>query len=129
MALVGLFAIAIALAYFLLVVTAVNEPAPGGTYVEGVVIDANAGISINPLFAPANSLSHDLTDLVFSGLTRSIPGRNQNEPGQVIEPDLAERWTSSPDGKTWEFHLRHDARWQDGAPITAQDVVYTQLTP
>ncbi len=128
MALVGLFAIAIALAYFLLVVTSVNEPAAGGTYVEGVVLDANAGVSINPLFAPANSLSHDLTDLVFSGLTRSLPGRNQNEPGQIIAPDLAERWSASPDGKTWEFQLRQDARWQDGAAITSQDVVFTVNT-
>jgi oligopeptide transport system substrate-binding protein len=38
-------------------------------------------------------------------------------------PGLAERWTSSPDGLTWTFHLR-EARWSDGAPLTAEDFVF-----
>ncbi len=122
---VGLVAIAIALAYFLLVVKQTNEPAPGGTYVEGVVVEAAPAISINPLIAPSDSLSQDVSSLVFSGLTRSVAGKGADQPGQVIEPDLADRWTATPDGSVWEFHLRYDARWQDGTPITARDVVYT----
>lgn len=124
-AIVGLVAIGVALAYFLLVITPTNEPAPGGTYVEGVVVDTSLSLTLNPLYARANTLSHDVTALMYSGLTRSGPGRSADQPGQVIEPDLADRWTSSPDGKLWEFHLRRDARWQDGLPITSRDVVFT----
>lgn len=39
-------------------------------------------------------------------------------------PGLAERWRENPDG-SWTFTLRENARWSDGAPITAADVVYT----
>ena len=37
-------------------------------------------------------------------------------------PGMAERWETTPDGKTWTFHLR-DARWSDGKPVTASDFV------
>ncbi len=124
-AIVGLVAIAIALAYFFLVITPVQEPAPGGTYIEGVVVDTTAGVTLNPLYAPTNSLSQDVTTLLFSGLTRSVSQPKSSDPGQTIVPDLADRWTVSADGRSWEFHLRSDARWQDGMPITARDVVYT----
>jgi oligopeptide transport system substrate-binding protein len=38
-------------------------------------------------------------------------------------PGIAERWTASPDGLNWTFHLR-EARWSDGAPLTAEDFVF-----
>jgi peptide/nickel transport system substrate-binding protein len=41
------------------------------------------------------------------------------------QPDLAESWSASADGKTWTFKLRSDAVWSDGKPITASDAVYT----
>ena len=44
---------------------------------------------------------------------------------QEVEPGLAESWTNSPDGKTWTFKLRKNLRWSDGAPLTADDVVFT----
>lgn len=40
-------------------------------------------------------------------------------------PELAESWTHSDDGLTWTFKLRPGATWQDGEPVTAQDVVFT----
>lgn len=36
-------------------------------------------------------------------------------------PAVAERWEVSEDGLIYTFHLRHDARWSDGTPITAED--------
>lgn len=39
--------------------------------------------------------------------------------------DLARRWERSTDGRTLTFHLREDAAWHDGAPVTADDVVFT----
>ena len=36
---------------------------------------------------------------------------------------MAERWEVSPDGLTYTFHLR-DAKWSDGAPVSADDFVF-----
>jgi oligopeptide transport system substrate-binding protein len=36
-------------------------------------------------------------------------------------PGVAEKWDISPDGRTYTFHLRHDARWSNGEPVTARD--------
>jgi len=38
-------------------------------------------------------------------------------------PALAERWEISADGLTYTFHLRADAKWSNGDPVTAQDCV------
>jgi peptide/nickel transport system substrate-binding protein len=40
-------------------------------------------------------------------------------------PDLAESWTTSPDGLEWTFKLRQGVTWQDGEPFTSADVVFT----
>jgi oligopeptide transport system substrate-binding protein len=43
--------------------------------------------------------------------------------GSVI-PGVATSWETSADGKTWTFHLRKEARWSNGEPVTADDFVY-----
>ncbi|MDE2901055.1 MAG: peptide ABC transporter substrate-binding protein [Chloroflexota bacterium] len=55
---------------------------------------------------------------VFSGLVAL------NTSLQVA-PELAERWDVSEDGKTYTFHLRPNARFHDGKPVTAEDVKYS----
>ena len=46
------------------------------------------------------------------------------EPGTLAPvPALAASWEISPDGLTYTFHLRPDAKWSDGSPFTAQDCV------
>ncbi|HEV7844357.1 MAG TPA: ABC transporter substrate-binding protein, partial [Pyrinomonadaceae bacterium] len=40
-------------------------------------------------------------------------------------PSLATSWDVSPDGTIWTFHLRKDAKWTDGAPLNANDFVYS----
>ncbi|KHN50566.1 ABC transporter substrate-binding protein [Pectobacterium fontis] len=42
----------------------------------------------------------------------------------TIQPRLAERWDNK-DNTVWTFHLRPDAKWSDGSPITADDVVFS----
>ncbi len=47
-------------------------------------------------------------------------------------PGVAESWEISPDGKTYDFRLREDAKWSDGQPVTAHDFVASwrrTLTP
>ena len=45
-------------------------------------------------------------------------------PERTIVPSLAERWEISDDGLRYVFHLREDARWSDGVPLTAHDVEF-----
>src|SRR6188768_842342 len=42
-----------------------------------------------------------------------------------VEPWLAERWDSSPDGLTHTLHLRRGVQWSDGTPFTSADVAFT----
>lgn len=42
-----------------------------------------------------------------------------------LEPDLADSFKISGDGLTYTFHLRQDARFSDGTPVTAGDVAFT----
>lgn len=44
--------------------------------------------------------------------------------GDVPVPGAAEKWTVSPDGKTYTFTLRKNAKWSNGEPLTAQDFEY-----
>ncbi len=46
------------------------------------------------------------------------------DANQHLVPALAELWRSLDD-TTWEFKLRHDVRFHDGAPFTADDVLFT----
>ncbi len=43
----------------------------------------------------------------------------------AIEPSLAERYEASGDGRTLTFHLRRDATFHDGSPVTAEDVKWS----
>jgi peptide/nickel transport system substrate-binding protein len=40
-------------------------------------------------------------------------------------PALAKSWDISTDGKTYTFHMNPSAKWSDGQPVTAQDVIFT----
>src|SRR5689334_19640992 len=64
-----------------------------------------------------DATSSRLIPLLFSSLVRT----DQNFG---FQPDLAERW-EIPDALTYVFHLRNDAKFHDGRPVTGKDVVYT----
>jgi oligopeptide transport system substrate-binding protein len=61
---------------------------------------------------------HRILSAIFEGLARL------DAPSLEPVPGVAESWEISPDGKTYTFHLRPDARWSDGHPLTAQDFCY-----
>ncbi len=88
-------------------------PAYGGTYVEGVT---GSPRYFDPVLA-SSDIDQDVVRLVFSGLTRF------DHDGRVVG-DLAS-YRVTDDGKVWTFTIRDDARWQDGTPVTAADVIYT----
>lgn len=85
------------------------------TYVEGL---AGAPAHLNPLFAQYNAVDRDLCALIFEGLTAF------DEKGKVV-PLLAKGWDVSEDGLSYTFYLREGVFWHDGAPFTADDVLFT----
>jgi peptide/nickel transport system substrate-binding protein len=48
-----------------------------------------------------------------------------NVKGDGFEPDLAEKWTTSADGRTWTFFLRKNAKFSNGDPVKASDAVFS----
>src|SRR5262245_30680212 len=46
-------------------------------------------------------------------------------PGNLYTPSLAESWSLSKDGLTYEFVLRKNAKFHNGDPVTADDVKFT----
>jgi peptide/nickel transport system substrate-binding protein len=117
-AFLGTILIVAILGYLSFNFTTVIVPDVGGTYVEGLAGNAQY---INPILCQYNDVDRDLCALIFNGLT------DANERGEIV-PDLATRWEVSDDGLTYTFHLRRDVRWHDGAPFTADDIVFTIKT-
>ncbi|MGH2343285.1 ABC transporter substrate-binding protein [Segnochrobactraceae bacterium EtOH-i3] len=58
---------------------------------------------------------------------RVVEGLVTEDQNNVLQPQLAERWEVSPDGKTFTFHLKEGVTWHDGTPFTSEDVAYTYL--
>src|SRR5712692_5117607 len=46
-------------------------------------------------------------------------------PGKAMAPSLAESWSASADGLTYEFVLRQGVRFHNGDPVTADDVKFS----
>jgi peptide/nickel transport system substrate-binding protein len=46
-------------------------------------------------------------------------------PGNAMAPSLAESWSVSPDGLTYDFVLRAGVRFHNGDPVTAEDVKFS----
>jgi peptide/nickel transport system substrate-binding protein len=77
---------------------------------------------LDPHFA-VSTIDRVVVAWMFNGLVRFKPG--SINPAE-IEPDLAERWESSADGKTWTFHLRRGVRFHGNyGELTAEDVVFS----
>lgn len=90
-----------------------------GTYGGRLVLSQIANPKgFNPVIAQETSTTA-ITQYIFEGLTRVSGITNE------VEPALAKSWKVSEDGLTWTIHLRDDVKWNDGAPFTADDVVFT----
>lgn len=74
--------------------------------------------TFNPIIA-SDAASHAAISDIFDTLVRLDPRSGE------IEPALAERWSLDQRGKSLTMWLRPDARWHDGQPVTARDVVFT----
>jgi len=82
--------------------------------------------TLNPLTTTL-ALEQEIDEAVFDGLV-------ELDDQQHVIADLATEVPSlhnggvSRDGRTLTYHLRHGVRWQDGAPFTADDVLFTFRT-
>ena len=94
--------------------TAAAPAAKGGEIVIGKDQEAPG---LDPAKNPASAAIR-VFDLTYSRLTRLD---TQMRP----QPDLAEKWDISPDGKTYTFHLRKGVKFHNGRELTATDVKYT----
>ncbi|WP_232463552.1 ABC transporter substrate-binding protein [Tumebacillus avium] len=64
-----------------------------------------------------DTASFNMISQINEGLTRL------DKDGKAV-PGVAKSWTISPDGKTYRFTLRPDAKWSDGSAVTASDFDY-----
>ena len=93
--------------------------ATGGTMV--IAVPGDADILMPPL-AGSQTSAH-IIELIFPQLAELTPALNTLDDSGFA-PQVAQRWDRR-DSLTLVFHLDPRARWADGSPITAADVVYT----
>ncbi|QRM28803.1 ABC transporter substrate-binding protein [Microvirga sp. VF16] len=97
-----------------------------GTAAQEKVLQISAGgTDIATLDAHRASATTDkaLVGWMYNGLVRFPPG---SADPKDLQPDLAERWETSADRKTWTFFLRKGIKFHDNwGELTADDVVYS----
>jgi peptide/nickel transport system substrate-binding protein len=64
-------------------------------------------------------------DRLVSHGEKTLPDGTISYDAKVVTPELAESWDISDDKKTFIFHLRKNATFHDGAPVTAKDVKWS----
>ncbi|MCB0366511.1 MAG: peptide ABC transporter substrate-binding protein [Bdellovibrionaceae bacterium] len=93
-----------------------NAKAPqGGTFYY--VLNAEPE-KLNPLTSTDNYASH-VHQFVIDGLMTT------NIETYEMDPALATSYEEDPKGLWYIFHLRKDAKWHDGKPVTAEDVKFS----
>jgi len=85
-----------------------------------VIARAADAVSLDPAISMGSG-DGTIINLCYQTLTAIDP---RSADGTAVGR-LAQSWTNSPDGMTWEFHLRPDAKFNDGTPVTAEAVAYS----
>jgi peptide/nickel transport system substrate-binding protein len=88
---------------------------PGGRITVDLPADPK---TLNPILA-VDTTSREVIGTMQADLVHI------NRQTQRTEPALASSWKVSPDGRKYTLQLRHDVKFSDGAPFTADDVVFT----
>ena len=60
----------------------------------------------------------------FEVMANYTDGLTQMDADGAAVPAIAEKWDISDDGTVYTFHLREDAKWSNGTPVTANDFVF-----
>lgn len=90
-------------------------PVSGGTYIEAVIAYPK---NLNPIYSSARDIDADLSRLVYSSLF--VYGQDGR-----LQPDLLTELEISEDHKEYLIKINDQARWHDGEPVTAEDVIFT----
>ncbi len=103
-----------------------ESPAAGNPWTHhGLLrmVDISEPDNLNPLIGN-QQIDSDLA-MLWGGFFFNWSDKNEFVPELATElPTLANHGIS-PDGKTIRYHLRPNVTWQDGAPFTADDVIFT----
>lgn len=95
------------------VYSATDAPRRGGTLTLGVRRDL---VIMNPLVG-TRSTEQSIRDLMYDSLLALDLKGN-------VQPNLAERWETSRDGKVYTFYLRKGVKFHDGREMAADDVKF-----
>ena len=93
--------------------------APADTVVVGLLADIQ---SWNPYLAE-DAANEEVLSLIYPSLAIEQVDYQQHPPS--FAPSLAESWEWSEDHLSLTFHLRSDAKWSDGVPVTSEDVLFS----
>jgi peptide/nickel transport system substrate-binding protein len=106
----------------LVLLAAVHTPTPAAAAPEGQltwgVHVTLAPTWLDPAETPGIITPFMIMYALHDGMAKAMPGN-------PLAPGLAESWTASPDGLTYEFVLRKGVKFHNGDPLTAEDVKFS----
>src|SRR5262249_61192421 len=102
-----------------LLITLAASPAPAFERVGDKRILVFAGRQEVPTIDP--SIKYDWSIRMAQQSLYDALVKYVGNPPRIV-PWLAEKWESSPDAKTWTFHLVKNAKFHNGDPVTAETV-------
>ena len=74
---------------------------------------------------PTHEVSWNIYDRLITHGTKTLPDGTLSYDFTQFKPELAESWEVAPDRSSVTFHLRKDATFHDGSPVTAEDVKWS----
>ena len=93
------------------------QPKPAGELVYALHVTLSPSW-FDPAETPAQITPFGVLYAIHDAVVRPLPGERMG-------PALAESWSESPDGTTYEFRLRPGLAFHNGEPCTAEDVVFS----
>lgn len=75
--------------------------------------------TLDPQLAQGETEHH-----IIMALTEGLLENDANDQAKQI-PGLADHWEHNGDYSVWKFHLRDNAKWSNGDPVTAQDFIFS----
>ncbi|WP_370541639.1 ABC transporter substrate-binding protein [Brenneria sp. L3-3C-1] len=116
---VSLFRPALIAAAIAMIVTPALAAVPKDMLVIGKAADPQT-------LDPAVTIDNNDWTVTYPVYQRLVQYKTENGKGSTeVEGDLAASWQASDDGKVWTFKLKNDAKFSDGAPVTAEAVKFS----
>src|SRR5271156_278335 len=106
------------------------SPAWAKTRAETLIVVAEEGpatLDIDAATAnvPTHEVSWNIYDRLITHGMKTLDDGTLSYDFTQFKPELAESWEIAPDGKSVTFHLRKDATFHDGSPVTADDAKWS----